>query len=155
VTTRGCLLFFSSLQCVSSHPNSRWSAPPQFLLTADGVRVQTTPTVYSMMVPERHPVLQQFQPQGNTVIDLTESGENWFDLIGSCHVIKTSLVVHVYNLRPMNPIPAKPAMVSFKNKLVLHSYSRNSEPFMKPEGSLLCSQIYGVRTGQNGPSTCG
>jgi hypothetical protein len=66
---------FSSLQCVSSHPNRR--QPGQNLGTQ-------TPAGCSIVHPVRHPRKQQLFPRAESVIDLTEAGENWFCVIGSC-----------------------------------------------------------------------
>jgi len=65
---------FSSLQCISCHPNRR--QPEQSLRTR-------TPALCSIAHRE-HPTSLQYCPQAQYIIDLTETGENWFCVIGSC-----------------------------------------------------------------------
>jgi hypothetical protein len=62
---------FSSLQCVSSHPNSRSS---DFLTTGRFMTNSARPVCGTLRL-EQHSTLQQSSPQGISIIDLTESGE--------------------------------------------------------------------------------
>jgi hypothetical protein len=81
----GLCSLFSFLQFISSHSNSPCSELPQYLLTAGRLRTQTAPPGYSTWQLEQHAAVQQFQPQGSSVIDPTGSGEInliWCDHIG-------------------------------------------------------------------------
>jgi len=66
---------FSSLQCISCHPNRR--QPEQSLRTE-------TPAVCAEVHRQNRPSTQQYCPQAEYVIDLTETGENWFWVTGLC-----------------------------------------------------------------------
>jgi hypothetical protein len=65
---------FSSLQCISSHPNRR----------QPGHSLKTETPVVCSIVHLDHLTMQEFPTQAESIIYFTETGENWFFVMEIC-----------------------------------------------------------------------